>query len=523
MFVFYDTETSGLEKGSQILQIALVFTDDDMNILSSKKLACRRSPWTVPTPGAMLITGFTPDDLKNAPLSNYEMMKEVDSWARAQHWPVTFVGYNSLGFDEERVSDNLRQCLLDPHLTTAKDAHNGQSNGRGDVAKLVKAAAIYAPGALTLKKKNDFGYPSMSLGNVAAQNGVHLSAEDAHDAMNDVKATIGVAQAVRHAAPRVWDEMMALSTVAGVDDFLQKNKLLTRSEMSSGRTRSVVQAPLWPVEQGGKHIMFNTAFDPAPYKKMTVDQLVKELTSKQWWEKRPFDVLDKASQPIMMPLDASEAVLPKDFDRNVREARAGELQQDATFMARLAQAAALAFPSKPEMPQGMRDKLETWQHDFHNSASWQDDADKVRSFYEDFKTELQGPHANDVRQVVKYAGRQVFEHDPSTLPQEKQDAMKRYIAGRALTPDMTVPWATVPKARAELSKIEKERAEGSKKWADVTDTQIRALKLYYTAIEKDLSPYYTPPAQGQFNNVANDNRADDAPAMRNRKNGPDPR
>jgi oligoribonuclease (3'-5' exoribonuclease) len=35
VFVFYDTETTGLDRDfTQILQIALVFTDDDLNILS---------------------------------------------------------------------------------------------------------------------------------------------------------------------------------------------------------------------------------------------------------------------------------------------------------------------------------------------------------------------------------------------------------------------------------------------------------------------------------------------------------
>ena len=80
MYIFYDTETTGLDKDfSQILQIALVFTDDKLNILSSKKIECRRSPWVVPTPGAMLTTGFVPDDLKNNPYSHFEMTKQPTS------------------------------------------------------------------------------------------------------------------------------------------------------------------------------------------------------------------------------------------------------------------------------------------------------------------------------------------------------------------------------------------------------------------------------------------------------------
>ena len=101
MFVFYDTETTGLDTDfCQILQIALVFTDDNLNILSQKKLECRRSPWIVPSPGALFITGFNPDDLKFNKLSHYEMMQDVNNWLRGQHWPITFIGYNSIAYDE---------------------------------------------------------------------------------------------------------------------------------------------------------------------------------------------------------------------------------------------------------------------------------------------------------------------------------------------------------------------------------------------------------------------------------------
>ena len=117
MYIFYDTEATGLDLPfTQLLQAALVFTDDDLNILSSKKTECRRAPWVVPSAGAMLITGFTPDDLKNSKLSHYEMMSEIESWIKSHHWPIIFVGYNTLGFDEPALAGNLAQNLLQQTL-----------------------------------------------------------------------------------------------------------------------------------------------------------------------------------------------------------------------------------------------------------------------------------------------------------------------------------------------------------------------------------------------------------------------
>ena len=45
------------------------------------------------------------------------------------------------------------------------------------------------------------------------------------------------------------------------------------------------------------------------------------------------------------------------------------------------------------------------------------------------------------------------------------------------------------KARKELAEIEAERAQCKEKWKDVTDGEIRSLKLYYTALEKEYAPF----------------------------------
>lgn len=529
MYIFYDTETSGLDKEfSQILQIALVFTDDDMNILSSKKVECRRSPWVVPSPGAMLITGFTPDQLKNNKLSHYEMMHEVDDWARAQYWPVIFSGFNNHGFDEEVLAHNLHQTLLDPGLTTAANAGNGQENTCCDVSVITRAVTMYMPGALTLETKNEFGYPSMSLMNVAQQNGVTLSSEDAHDAMNDIKATVGLAKVLKKLAPTIWDHMMTLSTPAGVDDFVRDHKIFTTGYLGYGKTRGAVVTAVTERAEDPAVVMFDLSYDPAPYLDMTVEQLKDVILTQNKRVKgpqppKPFRMESKLRQPVLMPMQMSDAVIPAKFDEKQADARADAVRNHPSFAQNLARAAELAYAEehpKPAYPQAeqqmgaidpaVRSRLDKWMKDFNAAPDWPAAAAMLDGFYTEFEQDMKADPS--LRRFVQFAGRIVFENAPGTLPPEKQQAMKQYIASHVLSSNPAAPQMTIAKAREELAKIEQERAEGKSKWQHVTDTQLRSLKLYYTAIEKEYAPYLNP---GADQTPAND---DSAPQVSNRAN-----
>lgn|GEM_PF-389275 len=511
MFIFYDTETSGLDKEfSQILQIALVFTDDNLNILSSKKVECRRSPWVVPAPGALLTTGFTPDDLKKSKNSHYEMMHEVDDWIRSQYMPVIFSGYNTLGYDEPVMSHNLHQNLLDPGLTVLKSPSTGETNGRSDIMVLVKAMAMYMPGALKLDTMNDFGSPSLSLINVAQQNNVPLGTHDAHDAMNDIRATIGLAKVIKKTAPHIWDQMTKLATVQGVDEFMAQHKIFTHAYMAYGKAKSAVVTNIATREGDTTEILFDLSKDPAKYLAMSVDELA-DCLKPQNAKYHPFRHAGKEGQPVMMTIDQSDAVLPSDFDEKQSNRRANMIRKDPDFAVRIAKAAAKARdasvkPVTPHLPETLMDempkgavktKLDNWIKSFNSTATWADAAKLVLDFPKDFEEELKtDPH---IRRFAKFAGRIVYENEQEALPQDKQDMMKRHIAARLLNPDLKAPYMTVAKARKELEQIERERTAGKERWKDVTDTQIRSLKLYYTSMEKEYAPYFTQGAQPSVN------------------------
>jgi exodeoxyribonuclease-1 len=514
MYIFYDLETTGLERDfAQILQIGLIFADEDMNILSMKKLEARVSPWTVPAPGALLTTGFTAADLKSAKNSAFELMQEVDQWARSQYWPVIFSGYNNIGYDDDIFAQNLHQNLLDSTMLSAKNPSNGQNNSRFDVMIAVQAASAYMPELLTLTKKNANGAPSMKLGVVARQNNVGLSEEDAHDAMNDIKATLGIAKLVKKSAPQLWEQLTKTSSVEGVDAFVNENMVFTHTAFSFGNKNAAVVTSLGARNGSGvTEILFDLSLDPKPYLSMGVDELKQVILdqSKKAPKGQPdpvsaFRLVRKTQQPILMPMDMSDAVLPAGFDEKLANERAALIKANPQFLDNIREATKLAkearaakTPTWTTQPEelmheapsaGTQVKLDAWMKEFRDAPSWKEAATLVTNFRARFAEEIK--EDENITRFVKFAGRVVYENAPEELPLEKQEAMKRFIANHILDTNSDVPWMTVPKARRELDRIEQDRLDPKKKdkWAEVTDTQIRSLKLYYTSLEKEYGPY----------------------------------
>ncbi len=525
MYIFYDTEATGLDLHfSQLLQVALVFTDDNLNILASKKVECRRSPWVVPSPGAMLITGFKPDDLKNNPLSHYDMMKDITDWVKTQHWPLTFVGYNSHSYDEPLLARNLAHNLQPTDLTTAVSPQNAaQRNTRLDVFAMVKLVALYRPGLLKLDTLNEYGKPSMSLLNVAKQNGVALSDDEAHDAMNDIKATIGVARIIKDGAPDLWDHFARMSSPENVADYVSKTPVFAYTDLAYGRNKTMVVSDAGSIDGGNTRIVFDLTEDPAKYLNASVEELtamMRRVFDRNNTQPIPFRLVSAVTQPSFMPVETAGALLNANMGKDELEKRAAAIKSaDPAFLARVAEAAATVQnpPSKkfnkqaqsplleqlfdrPVAPR-LKARLQNWCERFHRAPNWPARAQMLQGFYAEFDADLKKDAT--IGRFVKYAGRIVFENAPETLTEEQRKGMRAYVARRLLNPDLSAPYMTISKARKELEGIEKERAAGKERWKDVTDSDIRTIKLYYTALEKDLqgvlppAPVVAPPKPPQ--------------------------
>ena len=495
MFIFYDIEATGLNREfCQVLQMAFIATDNNLNPSATKDISARCNPWTIPSPGALLITGFTPDDLKRPPASHFEMMQEVDGWLRAKTWPATFIGYNIMNFDEDVFRQALHQTLHDPYLTIGRKEAAAPPNARADLLKILKATAVYSPGAVKLDLKNEFGTPSLGLGNVTRQNGIGLSAEEAHDAMADTKATLALAKLIKTAAPAVWDHMMTLTSKEGVEDFFDQNKVFSFTDHAYGRSDNRLMTALIPFN-GTQHVICDLTKDPAELMAKTVDELADILRARG--EDRfgqPLRTLARNKHPIVMPLNLADPVRPADLDDATLHARADAVRGNPGFIGNLKAALAKVYPplvSGPEAEQKIYDfapyeargELNRWMRQFRE-GDWDQRVTLINDFPKRFDAALKKQPS--LARYMEFGERIVFADAPEKLSDAQRHKMTVFLANRALDTSDSAPYMTIARARLEIAGIEAERTQGIEKWRHVTDDQIKVLKDYYTGLERDI-------------------------------------
>ena len=143
MFAFYDFETTGTNPAfDQPLQFAAILTDDALQEVARVNLRARLDPYILPSPYALAVTGIKPSELLDDSLpSAFEFSQSLA--ALIEEWgPCTWIGYNSIAFDEEFLRQAFYQNLHpNPYLTVM----NG--NSRMDLFKILHAAYATSPDA----------------------------------------------------------------------------------------------------------------------------------------------------------------------------------------------------------------------------------------------------------------------------------------------------------------------------------------------------------------------------------------
>ena len=201
-FLFYDLETFGADpRRSRIAQFAAIRTDLELNQLDEPvSFFVRPADDLLPSPAATLITGISPQQALR------EGVTEAEAFARifeqmAQPETCT-LGYNSLRFDDEFVRHGLFRNFFDPY---EREWRGG--NCRWDLLDVLRLAHALRPDGIEWPLRED-GQASFRLEHLAAANDVREG--DAHEALSDVRALIGMARRLKAAQPRLWDYALRL-------------------------------------------------------------------------------------------------------------------------------------------------------------------------------------------------------------------------------------------------------------------------------------------------------------------------
>ncbi len=201
-FLFYDLETFGQDpRRTRIAQFAGIRTDADLNIIDEPvSFYVKPADDILPSPIATLITGITPQHALQAGISEAEAFSRInDLMAR----PGTCtLGYNTLRFDDEFVRHGLFRNFYDPY---EREWRNG--NSRWDLLDMMRLLHALRPDGVVWPQRED-GATSFKLEHLASANQVRQG--DAHEALSDVHATIGLARLFKQAQPRLWEYALKL-------------------------------------------------------------------------------------------------------------------------------------------------------------------------------------------------------------------------------------------------------------------------------------------------------------------------
>ncbi len=201
-FLFYDLETFGTDpRRSRIAQFAAIRTDVDLNPIGDAwDFLVKPADDLLPSPIATLITGIAPQRARR------DGVHEADAFTRiaeAMSTPETCtLGYNSLRFDDEFVRYGLFRNFYDPYEREWR-----AGNSRWDLLDVMRLAHALRPDGIVWPLRED-GAPSFKLEHLATANDVREG--DAHEALSDVRALIGMAHKLKHAQPKLWDYTLKL-------------------------------------------------------------------------------------------------------------------------------------------------------------------------------------------------------------------------------------------------------------------------------------------------------------------------
>lgn len=201
-FFWFDFETFGANPSKdKPSQFAGIRTDFDFNIIDDPvNIYCKPSNDFIPHPEACLITGITPQTALQKGVAEKEFFREIQLQISQPN--TCTLGYNSIRFDDEVIRHGFYRNFYDAY---AREWQNG--NSRWDIIDLLRMTHALRPEGIKWPT-NEEGVVSFRLELLSQANGIEH--ENAHDALNDVYATINMAKLVKQKQPKLYKFLLSL-------------------------------------------------------------------------------------------------------------------------------------------------------------------------------------------------------------------------------------------------------------------------------------------------------------------------
>ena len=248
-FLWYDLETWGRDsKSKAICQFAAQLTDLNFQSIGDPiNISCVIPPDLLPEPEAALVHGRPLPSLEQGALHERDFCQKVHEVLSAPEQCI--VGYNNIRFDDGFIRHLFFRNYYPPYSYSYE---NG--NSRWDLIDFVRACAALRPESLNWPLLND-GRISFKLEALALANGIEI---DAHDAVSDVHATIGIAAKIARKNPKLFENLRGRmqSVKQQAEYLLEQDLVLHVSGQFSGKSAhcSLLQ-PLYYDERKNLHAL----------------------------------------------------------------------------------------------------------------------------------------------------------------------------------------------------------------------------------------------------------------------------
>lgn len=430
-FFFYDLETSGLNSRSdRIMQFAGIRTDMDFNQIGEPyNLLVALSDDTLPNPGALMVTGISPQKTVEEGYTEAEFAKLL---SEEIFTPDTIVlGFNSIRFDDEFIRALFWRNYFDPYEWCYK---NGQS--RWDMLDAIRMTRALRPEGIKWPVVD--GVPVNKLELITYENGLdHLNA---HDALSDVQALIDATKLVQSKQPQLFKYLL---------DMRDKNKVKELVNLdnrqpfvySSGRydsqfNKTTVAVALAEADFGNVFV-YDLRYDPTDW----VNKSEKELNDVLYtpykergddYVKLPVKKLQYNRAPAVAPmgvLGQADGWKKISLELGIIEKHRSILLQHPEFAARVAK----ILLKKPEYPSSS--EAETKLYDGFISSKDKLRSEAVRNLSNQeigsFKPQFDDKRLQDmfVRYKARNFPRQLTSDERVEYEEWRAEYLKRQIPG----------------------------------------------------------------------------------------------
>lgn len=271
---FYDLETSGINpRSARIMQFAGQRTTLELEPIGEPdNILVKLTPDILPEPDAVLITGITPQQTLADGTTQAEFLKYFNENIVQPN--TTFMGYNTVRFDDEFMRFANYQCFYDPYEMHYKDGCS-----RWDLLDVVRMTRALRPDGIQWPFAPD-GKPSNRLELLTSVN--KLDHYSAHDALSDVYATIAVAKLIRTKQPKLFDYLYKLRDKREVEKLVVSHQpfVYTSGRYSAEHEKTTISVMVssHPTQKGSAFV-YDLRYDPTPFKDMKPAELAELISN----------------------------------------------------------------------------------------------------------------------------------------------------------------------------------------------------------------------------------------------------